>query len=83
MYTQLPQQVSKLIEWFETNRLSFIHYKDQRPDPISSGISVENLLSKSGLSKKLERKHTEGYFKHWLKEGSIMKIQDSGLKKEK
>ena len=47
------------------------------------GISFENLLNKSGISQKIEQKHTEKYFKLWLTEGSIMKIQDSGLKKGK
>lgn len=47
------------------------------------GISVENLLNKSGLSTKIEPKHAEKYFKYWLKEGSMMKIQGSGLKKGK
>ncbi len=45
--------------------------------------SFENLLNKSGITKGIEPKHTEKYFKLWLTEGSIMKIQERGLKKEK
>ena len=52
-------------------------------DLTNQGISVENLLNKSGVSKKLEPKHTEKYFKLWLTEGSIMKLQGSGFKKGK
>jgi hypothetical protein len=45
------------------------------------GISFENLLKKSGVTKKLEYKHTEKRFKKCLSEGSIMRIQERGLKK--
>ncbi len=48
------------------------------------GISFEKLLKTSGISiKKLEYRQTEAYFKQWLKEGSIMKIQGRGIKKKK
>jgi len=46
------------------------------------GISFENLLKKSGMSKKLEYKHTEKRFKKILSEGNIMRIQERGLKKK-
>jgi hypothetical protein len=34
----------------------------------------------SGITKKLEPKHTENYFKKYLDEGSILRIQRTGLK---
>lgn len=52
-------------------------------DLSDQGISFENLLKKSGINKKLEYKHTEKRFKKCLNEGSIMKIQERGLKKSK
>jgi hypothetical protein len=45
-------------------------------------ISFEKLTRRSGVSTKLEHKHTEEYFKHFLKKGSIMKIQGIGVKKK-
>jgi hypothetical protein len=39
------------------------------------GISFERLLKTSGITKRLENKHSESYFKRYLKEGSIMRIQ--------
>jgi len=35
------------------------------------------------VTKSLERKHTEKYFKSCLGEGSVMRIQDRGLVKKK
>jgi hypothetical protein len=52
-------------------------------DLAEHGISFENLLKKSGVSKKLDYKHTEKRFKKMLSEGSIMRIQGVGLKKSK
>lgn len=52
-------------------------------DLIDRGISFENLLKKSGITKKLEYKHTEKRYKKCLSEGSIMRIQGRGLKKNK
>ncbi|MEW6068055.1 MAG: hypothetical protein AB1610_07185 [Nitrospirota bacterium] len=46
------------------------------------GISFESLLKKSGINKKLDYKHTEKRFKKCLSEGSIMRIQEWGLKKK-
>jgi len=45
------------------------------------GISFEKLLKSSGITKKTEFKHTEKYFKKYLDEGSIMRIQNIGIKK--
>ena len=48
------------------------------------GISFERMLKVTGLfSKNLEYKLTEDYFKRWIKEGSIMKIQGTGIKQIK
>lgn len=44
------------------------------------GISFEKLLTLSGITKKLEPKHSENYFRKYLEEGSIMRIQRFGLK---
>jgi len=44
------------------------------------GLSFENLLRKSGLTKRLEYRHTEKYFKKHLEEGSILHIQRFGIK---
>ncbi len=52
-------------------------------DLSDKGISFENLLKKSGITKQLEYKHTEKRFQKCLSEGSIMKIQERGLKKGK
>lgn len=53
-------------------------------DLAERGISFERLLKISGVSiKRLEYRQTETYFKQWLKEGSIMKIQGRGIKKKK
>jgi hypothetical protein len=41
----------------------------------SQGISFEELLKTSGITKKLEHKHTKEYFKKYLIEGSIIRIQ--------
>ncbi len=49
-------------------------------DLSTQGISFENLLKKTGINKKLEFKHTEKRFKRYLSEGSIMRIQERGLK---
>lgn len=51
-------------------------------DLSEQGISVENLLKKSGVNKKLKYKHTEKRFKKYLSEGSIMRMQERGLKKK-
>ncbi len=45
----------------------------------NQGISFEDLLKTSGIAKKLAYKHTNVYFKKYLDEGSIMRIQ-SGKK---
>jgi len=45
------------------------------------GISFEKLLKSSGLTKKIELKHTEKYFRKYLDEGSIMRIQSCGIKR--
>ncbi len=45
------------------------------------GLSFEKLLKSSGITKNLERKHKENYFKKYLDEGSILRIQRFGLKK--
>lgn len=50
-------------------------------DLAEQGISFESLLKKSGMNKKLEYKHTEKRFKKYLTEGSIMRMQERGLKK--
>jgi len=39
------------------------------------GLSFEKLLKICGLSVKIENKHTEKYFKKYLDEGSILRIQ--------
>ena len=44
------------------------------------GLSFEKLLKSSGITKKLENKHTEQYFRKYLDEGSILRIQRFGLK---
>ena len=44
------------------------------------GLSFEELLKSSGITKKLEKKHTEQYFRKYLDEGSILRIQRFGLK---
>ncbi len=46
----------------------------------SQGISFEGLLKKSGITKKLENKHTNAYFKRYLGEGSIIRIQSGKIK---
>jgi hypothetical protein len=43
------------------------------------GISFERLLKSSGINKKLEPKHTEKFFRKYLDEGSIMRIQKIGI----
>lgn len=45
------------------------------------GISFEKLLKSSGITKNLERKHTEKYFRRYLREGSIMRIQNRGIRR--
>ena len=45
------------------------------------GISFERLLKFSGITKNLEPKHTEKCFKRYLKEGSIMRIQNRGIRR--
>lgn len=44
------------------------------------GLSFEKLLQSSGITKNLEKKHTEQYFRKYLDEGSILRIQRFGLK---
>ena len=44
------------------------------------GMSFEKLLKSSGITKGLEKKHTENYFKKYLDEGSILRIQRMGVK---
>ncbi|MGB2907084.1 MAG: hypothetical protein WBB73_08280, partial [Candidatus Aminicenantaceae bacterium] len=44
------------------------------------GISFENLVTSSGITKKLEKKHMETKFKHLLDEGSLLRVQRIGLK---
>ena len=46
------------------------------------GLSFEKLLKSSGIKKNLKKKHTEEYFKKYLDEGSILRIQRFGLKDE-
>lgn len=46
----------------------------------SQGISFEELLKTSGITKKLEYKHTNEYFKKYLREGSIIRIQSGRIK---
>ncbi len=41
----------------------------------SQGISFEKLLKTSGLTKKLEPKHTEKFFKQYLLEGTLIRFQ--------
>jgi hypothetical protein len=43
------------------------------------GISFERLLKSSGINKKLEPKHAEKFFRKYLDEGSIMRIQKIGI----
>jgi len=45
------------------------------------GISFEKLLKSSGITKKLEFKHTEKFLKKYLDEGSIIRIQSYRVKK--
>jgi len=44
------------------------------------GLSFEKLLKSSGITKKLEKKHTEKYFRKHLDEGSQLRIQRFGFK---
>ena len=44
------------------------------------GLSFEKLLKSSGITKKLEKKHTEKYFRKYLDEGSQLRIQSFGFK---
>jgi hypothetical protein len=44
------------------------------------GLSFEQLLKSSGITKKLEKKHNEKYFRKYLDEGSQLRIQRFGLK---
>ncbi|MFC2141344.1 hypothetical protein ACFLR7_00235 [Acidobacteriota bacterium] len=44
------------------------------------GISFENLVTSSGFTKKLEKKHMEIKFKQLLDEGSLLRVQRFGLK---
>jgi len=46
----------------------------------SQGVSFEELLKKSGITKKLEYKHTNTYFKKYLGEGSIIRIQSGKIR---
>jgi len=47
------------------------------------GISFEKLLKSSGITKRLAFKHTEKYFKKYLNEGSIIRIQSYSIKRQK
>ncbi|MFC2156517.1 hypothetical protein ACFLT9_01640 [Acidobacteriota bacterium] len=44
------------------------------------GQSFELLLKSSGITKQLERKHTDSYFNKYLDEGSLLRVQRFGLK---
>lgn len=44
------------------------------------GLSFEKLLKSSGITKGLENKHTEHYFRKYLDEGSLLRIQRFGIK---
>jgi len=44
------------------------------------GLSFEKLLKSSGITKRLENKHTEHYFRKYLDEGSLLRIQRFGIK---
>jgi len=46
----------------------------------SQGISFEELLKTSGITKRLKYKHTNEYFKKYLEEGSIIRIQSGKIK---
>jgi len=46
----------------------------------NQAISFEELLKTSGITKKLEYKHTNKYFKKYLVEGSIIRIQSGKIK---
>jgi len=45
------------------------------------GISFEKLLSRSGIKKKLEMKHSERQFKQFIQEGISMRLSLSMMKK--
>lgn len=44
------------------------------------GLSFEKLLKSSGITKRLEKKHTGRYFRKYLDEGSQLRIQRFGIK---
>jgi len=44
------------------------------------GMSFEKLSTLSGYNKRFENKHTEIYFKKYLDEGSLLRIQRFGIK---
>lgn len=44
------------------------------------GISFESLVTSSGFTKKLDKKHMEIKFKQLLDEGSLLRVQRFGLK---
>lgn len=46
------------------------------------GVSFEGLLKTCGITKELLPEHTEKRFQQYLREASIMKIQNRGLKKK-
>lgn len=43
------------------------------------GLSFEKLLKSSGITKKLDKRHTEKYFQKYLDEGSILRIHRFGF----
>lgn len=45
------------------------------------GLSFEKLLKSSGITKNLEKKHTEQYFRTYLDEGSMLRIQRFRIKR--
>lgn len=44
------------------------------------GLSFARLLASSGITKRLEKKHTEKYFNKYLDEGSQLRIHRFGIK---
>lgn len=46
----------------------------------SQGISLEELLTACGISKKLGYKHTKEYFRKYISEGSLIRIQSGKIK---
>jgi hypothetical protein len=52
-------------------------------DLAAQGISFQELLEKTGMKKNISYKHSQKRFKKLLEEGTIMRIQDRGIKKKK